>query len=41
MSGIACKCRKCGKIYQFYKFILGDQTLCPACRAEVVNVGEG
>jgi uncharacterized protein (DUF983 family) len=32
MSGITCKCRECGKTYQFYAFIAGDQTVCPECR---------
>jgi hypothetical protein len=28
------KCRICGKLYEFHSFMVGDQTVCPECRAK-------
>lgn len=28
------KCKFCGKLYEFYSHMVGDQSVCPDCRAE-------
>jgi len=34
MEPTVAECRFCGKLYEIYDMMTGDQGCCPACRAE-------
>lgn len=33
MSETVMKCKFCGALYELYGHLVGDQTVCPKCRA--------
>ena len=34
MSEKVLKCPMCGRLYNFYNMMVGDQSVCPRCRKE-------
>ena len=41
MEPKVAKCPLCGKLYEVYPMMVGDQSVCPSCRAEAKrNMGK-